>query len=96
MHINTEVCVDCVGGGGGRTSECDCMRGVSVLHPQNQTRGSAAAGGCKKYIVVEVGVGGYVKPVDERGREQAVDGGLLWHMTGRQVYAEREVYDAEV
>ena len=78
------------------------MRGVSVLHPQNQTRGSAAAGGCKKYFVVEVGVGGYVKPVDERGREQATDGGLLWHIAGRQatdggqVYAEREVYDAEV
>ena len=53
------------------------MRGVSVLHPRNQTRDSAAAGGCKKYFVVEVGVGGYVKPEDERGREQAVDGGLL-------------------
>ena len=71
------------------------MRGVSGLHPRNQTRDSAPAGGCKKYCFGEVGVGGYVKPVDERGREQAVDGGLLWHMVGRQmtdgmqVYAER-------
>ena len=53
-------------------------------------------------FVVEVGVGGYVKHVDERGREQAVDGGLLRHMVGGQmrdggqVYAERKVYDAEV
>ena len=54
------------------------MRGVSVLHP-------------RKYFVVEVGVGGYVKPVDERGREQAVVGGLLWHMVGRQQMAGRSM-----
>ena len=36
-------------------------------------------------------MGGYVKPVDERGREQAVDGGLLWHMVGRQQTAGRSM-----